>query len=80
MAPTGNTPWGGVQTADGFALAHEVFEGNIGETTPVRGIVTDLLARFPIRRLIVVADRGRLSLDNREPLEDLTLPDGRAVE
>ena len=62
---------GVVQTAEGFPLAHEVFEGNLGESTTLRGIVTDLLARFPIRRLIVIADRGLLSLDNLDHLEDL---------
>jgi len=71
---------GVVQTADGFPVTHEVFEGNISETTTVMGIVTKLCERFPIRRLVFVADRAMLSIDNLEELERITLPDGRNVE
>ncbi len=68
-----------VQTADGFPVSHEVFEGNVGEVTTVRGIVTKLAERFPIRRLALVADRGMLSLDNLGMIESLKLPGGRPV-
>lgn len=71
---------GVVQTADGLPLTHEVFEGNVGEVTTVRGIVERLCQRFPVRRLVFIADRGMLSLDNLDVLEGLTLPGGRAVE
>ena len=71
---------GVVQTADGLPITHEVFEGNVSEPETVRGIVEGLLARFPLRRLILVADRGLLTEDNLEMLEQLKLPDGRAVE
>ncbi|MGC8724948.1 MAG: IS1634 family transposase, partial [Acidobacteriota bacterium] len=33
-----------------------------------------------IRRLVVVADRGLLSLDNIEELHHITLPDGQPLE
>lgn len=69
-----------VQTSEGFPLAHEVFEGNIGEKSTVRGIVPGLCRRFPIRRLIFVADRGMLSLDNLAELEGLRVVGGQAVE
>jgi len=69
-----------VQTADGFPVSHEVFEGNVGETTTVKGMVTKLLARFPIKRLVLVADRGMLSMDNLDVIEALKLPGGRPVE
>lgn len=69
-----------VQTAEGFPLAHEVFVGNIGEKSTVRGIVQDLCRRFPIRRLMVIADRGMLSLDNLSELERLQVAGGQAVE
>jgi len=71
---------GVVQTADGFPVTHEVFEGNISETTTVMGIVRKLCERFPIKRLIFVADRAMLSIDNLEELEGISLPDGRNVE
>ena len=71
---------GVVQTADGFPVTHEVFEGNISETTTVRGVVRGLAQRFPIRRLIFVADRAMISLDNLSELESLELPGGRRVE
>ena len=71
---------GVVQTAGGFPIHHEVFAGNVAEAGTVRGIVERLLNRFALRRLILVADRGMLSLDNLEGLEGLRLPDGRAVE
>lgn len=69
-----------VQTAEGLPLAHEVFEGNIGEKTTVQGVVRALCQRFPIRRLIFVADRGMLSLDNLSELEGLQVAGGQAVE
>jgi Transposase DDE domain len=71
---------GVVQTADGFPVAHQVFRGNIGESTTVQGVVRGLCERFRIRRLIFIADRGMLSVDNLEELEAITLADGRAVE
>ena len=40
-----------------------------------------VLSRFPhIRRLIIVADRGLLSLDNIEALQEIELEDGRMLE
>jgi len=40
-----------------------------------------VLARFPhIKRLIVVADRGLLSLDNVDELAKISLPDGNPLE
>lgn len=71
---------GVVQTADGFPVTHEVFRGNISETKTVKGIVTGLVKRFPIRRLVFVADRAMISMDNLAELEGIKLPDGRKVE
>lgn len=68
---------GVVQTAAGLPVSHEVFEGHVSETTPVRGMVERLCARFPIQRLVVIADRGLLSLDTLEALEGISLPGGR---
>ena len=71
---------GVVQTADGLPITHDVFEGNVSEPETVKGIVEGLVARFALRRLILVADRGLLTEDNLEILEQLKLPGGRAVE
>jgi len=71
---------GVVQTADGFPVTHEVFKGNISETTTVQGVVTGLAERFPIRRLVFVADRAMISLDNLAELEAIELPGGHRVE
>jgi transposase len=60
---------GVVQTADGLPIYHEVFAGNVAEVPTLKPTVQKVLSRFPhIRRLVVVADRGLLSLDNLEAL------------
>ncbi len=71
---------GVVQTADGLPITHEVFEGNVSEPETVKGIVEGLRERFPIRRLILVADRGMLSEANLALLESIELADGQPVE
>jgi transposase len=71
---------GVVQTAEGLPITHEVFEGHVGEVRTVRGIVERLCERFVLQRLVVIADRGMLSLENLELLERIRLPRGRAVE
>ncbi len=71
---------GVVQTAAGLPIHHEVFAGNVAEAGTVRGIVERLLKRFALRRLIIVADRGMLSLDNLDVLDRLRLANGQAVE
>lgn len=54
-----------VQTAEGLPLYHQVFEGNTGETTTLVPTIKTVLARYPtLRRLILIADRGLLSLDH----------------
>ena len=72
---------GVVQTADGLPIYHEVFDGNQAEAPTLIPTLEKVLARFGhIRRLIVVADRGLLSLDNIDELGKITLPDGQALE
>ncbi len=61
---------GVVQTADGFPVMHEVFEGNVGEPTTVKGVVRRLKERFPIRRVVLVADRAMISYKNLEEIEE----------
>jgi len=74
---------GVVQTADGMPLFHEVFDGNAAEAPTLEPTLKKVLARYPhIRRLVVVADRGLLSLDNtcwRRPKSDPLVRDLIAV-
>ena len=72
---------GVVQTAEGLPIYHEVFDGNQAESPTLLPTLTKVLARFAhIKRLIVVADRGLLSLDNMDELAKIKLPDGKALE
>ena len=65
---------GVVQTADGLPIYHEVFDGNTAETKTLLPTIKKVMARFPnLRRLVLVADRGLLSLDNLEALQAIRL-------
>ena len=70
-----------VQTADGLPIYHQVLEGNTAEAGTLVPTVETILKRFPfIRRLILVADRGLLSLDNIETLKNIRLKSGEPLE
>ena len=71
---------GVVQTAEGLPIYHEVFDGNVAEVSTLRGTLETVMKRFPIRRVIAVADRGLLSLDNLTELQTLTTPSGEPLE
>lgn len=72
---------GVVQTADGMPIYHEVFDGNTAEAPTLEPTLKKVLVRYPhIRRLVVVADRGLLSLDNIEALVKLQLAGSRPLE
>lgn len=62
---------GVVQTAEGLPIHHEVFAGNTGETTTLVPILEKVLARYPIKRVVLVADRGLLSLDNLDAIREI---------
>ena len=65
---------GVVQTSEGLPIYHEVFDGNTAETKTLLPILKKVMDRFPnLRRLILVADRGLLSLDNLEALQAIHL-------
>ena len=65
---------GVVQTGDGMPIYHEVFDGNTAEAPTLEPTLKKVLARYPhIKRLVVVADRGLLSLDNLDALSKLSL-------
>jgi len=71
---------GVIQTAEGLPIAHEVFEGNVAETRTLVPILQRLQKRFTFKRIVVVADRGLLSLDNISTLEDLGRAQGVEVD
>ena len=75
---------GVVQTAEGLPIYHEVFDGNQSEAATLLPTIRKVLARYPhIRKLIIVADRGLLSLDNLEEPEELLalkLDEGQSLE
>ena len=72
---------GVVQTAEGLPIYHEVFDGNQAESPTLMPTLKTVLARFShIKRLIVVADRGLLSLENMDELGKIRLPSGQALE
>jgi transposase len=72
---------GVVQTADGMPIYHEAFDGNAAEAPTLQPTLKKVLARYPhIRRLVVVADRGLLSLDNIEALTKLQVAGDRPLE
>lgn len=71
---------GVVQTAEGLPLYHEVFDGNTAEVTTIQGVIEKIVKRFPVKRVIAVADRGLLSTDNLTDLQAITLPGGGQLE
>lgn len=67
---------GVVQTAEGLPIHHEVFAGNAAETTTLVPTIEKVLARYPIKRVVLVADRGLLSLDNLEAIRQIKVGTG----
>lgn len=70
---------GVVQTAEGLPIAHRVWQGNTGEAVTLEPVIRDVLAQYPVKRVVLVADRGLLSLDNLAQLQRITTdgkPDG----
>jgi hypothetical protein len=71
---------GVVQSAEGLPLMHTVCEGNVSETRTLQPMLERVLDRFAVQRLIVVADRGLLSLDNIADIDALCTTTGRRIE
>jgi transposase len=57
-------------------LDFEVFPGNIGEVSTLLPMIQRCLTRYAVKRVVLVADRGMLSLDQIQALEALKLPSG----
>ena len=71
-----------VQTAEGLPIAHEVHPGNTAEAKTLLPMIRGLLARYPLKRVVLIADRGLLSTANIEELNKLQTQlkkDGRDV-
>jgi transposase len=72
---------GVVQTGDGLPIYHEVFAANTAESPTSLPTLKTVLERFAsIRRVVLVADRGLLSLDNLEALSEIRLQSGEPLE
>jgi len=70
---------GVVQTAEGLPPMHTVHPGNVAETKTVREMVRTVPRRFPIQRVILVADRSLLGLENIGELTALADRGGRGL-
>ena len=71
---------GVVQSADGIPLLHTVAPGNVSEAATLRPMLEHALKRFNVARLVVVADRGLLSLDNVAQIRALAVEKQRQVD
>ena len=60
-----------VQTAEGLPVAHEVHPGNTAEAKTLLPMIRGLLARYPLKRVVLIADRGLLSTANIDELGKL---------
>ena len=58
----------GVVMIDEWPIAHHVFEGHRRDATTVTEVLSDLEARFGLRRVVFVGDRGMVTLPNLEVL------------
>src|SRR5438552_11425220 len=54
----------GMVMIDGWPIAHHVFEGNRRDASTVTEVVSDLQARFGLRRVVFVGDRGMVTAPN----------------
>jgi transposase len=58
----------GLVMIDGWPIAHHVFEGNQRDASTVESVLSDIEARFGVRRVVFVGDRGMVTSDNIELL------------
>ena len=71
---------GVVQTAEGLPLMHTVHPGNVAETKTLQAMLVTVLQRFPVQRVLLVADRGLLSFENIGELTAMADQGGRKLE
>jgi len=70
---------GVVQTAEGLPIYHELLLGNTAEAPTLVPTIEKVLKRYPIKRVVLVADRGLLSLDNLDAIRQIKVGD-KALE
>jgi transposase len=58
----------GMVMIDGWPIAHHVFQGNLRDSTTVEPVLQDLQARFGLRRVVFVGDRGMVTSGNLDRL------------
>jgi transposase len=63
-----------VITRQGLPIYHEVLPGNTADVTTLGGVAKVLSARFNIGKVVFVCDRGIISRENLEQLEELEFP------
>jgi len=56
--------------SEGIPLSHQVFRGNLKDTSTVPDIISKLEKKFKINRCIFVGDKGMHSPENIKYLED----------
>ncbi len=57
-------------SGDGIPIAHHVFSGSTSDVTTLPDVLADLVDRFAVGRICVVADRGLISETNITDVED----------
>ncbi|MEK6892854.1 MAG: IS1634 family transposase [Nanoarchaeota archaeon] len=60
----------GLVMIDGIPVYHEVYNGNTVDKTTLKNMVNNMKEKFGIKDLIVVADRGLITGDNLDLLEN----------
>ncbi len=60
-------------TQEGFPIAHEVFGGATADIRTVRQVAETLQRRFGLNEIVLVGDRGMLSMANAAALNELGL-------
>lgn len=53
----------GMVMVEGFPIAHHVLRGNLADHQTVRGVIEDLGKRFEVGRIIFVGDRGMVTTE-----------------
>ena len=60
---------GVLMTADGIPIAHEVFPGNTADVHAFNQMITVIKDKYPVGKIILIADRGMVSEENLIHLE-----------
>jgi transposase len=54
----------GLVMINGWPIAHHVFDGSLRDSETVETVLKDLQQRFGLRRVILVSDRGMVTIEN----------------